>query len=307
MKICFITPGDIPIPVDGWGALETVVWNQFINLTELGHDCIIINEKCKNTLIEKIKSFDPDIIHLHYGCHYELMPMFKCRKIITNHDGSFLASIKFHESIIREYLYDCEFFILTSWEKDFLTKIGISPKKIKILPNGVDYESFKYTSNPKFPSKSICLGKIDQRKNQAFLQSLNCGVDFAGQNFCKIFDSSKTDYLGSWNRNQVFNNLTDYTNLILLSELELQPLVCLEALSAGLGLVISSAASQNLDSSLPFITVVEQDLIKHPHIVSQAIYNNRDACLHIDREKIREYAKTFDWKNLAQKYISNLL
>lgn len=306
MKICFITPGEIPIPVDGWGALETVVWNQFLNLNKLGHECIIVNEKCKNTLIEKVRSFEPDIIHLHYGSHYELMPIFKCRKIITNHDGSFLASMKFHESIIREYLYDCEFFILTSWEKDFLTKIGISPKKIKILPNGVDFKSFKQTHNPKFPLKSICLGKIDERKNQAFIQSLNCNVDFAGQNSCKNFDSSKMDYLGSWNRDQVFNNLTDYNNLVLLSELELQPLVCLEALSAGLGLVISSAASQNLNSSLPFITIVDQNLIKNPYIVSKAISDNREECLRIGRESIIEYAKSFDWQNILLSYHKNI-
>jgi glycosyltransferase involved in cell wall biosynthesis len=307
MKICFVAPGAIPIPVDGWGALETVVWNQATQLEKMGYEISIINESTAEKTLESILQINPDIVHLHYGCHYEIMPNINCRKIITNHDGSFLASIKFHESIVRKYLYDCEFFILTSWEKYFLTKIGISPKKIKILPNGVDCESFKYVSNPKFPSKSICLGKIDQRKNQAFLQSLNCGIDFIGQNSCKIFDPSKTDYLGSWNRSQVFNSLTDYNNLVLLSELELQPLVCLEALSAGLGLVISSAASQNLDASLPFITVVEQDLIKQPDVVSQAIYNNRDICLHIGREKIREYAKKFDWNNLIQKYISNLL
>lgn len=306
MKICFIAPGDIPIPVNGWGALETVVWNQFINLKNAGHDCIIVNEKNQHILCKKIEDFNPDIIHLHYGSHYELMPRFQCRKIITNHDGSFLNSLQFHESIIRQFLYDCEFFILTSWEKNLLMKIGISPKKIKILSNGVDFEAFKSTDVPQFADKSICLGKIDQRKNQSFLQSLNCGVDFAGENHCKLFDPYKLDYLGPWNRSDVYNKLTNYSNLVLLSDLELQPLVCLEALSAGLGLVISSAASQNLDSSLPFISIVRQDLIKDPYIVSQAIFNNRDSCLHIGREKIIEYAKSFDWKNIVKQYIVNL-
>ena len=306
MKICFITPGEISIPPTGWGALETVVWNQYSNLKKNGYDVFIINEKNPKDILNLLKETNPDIVHLHYGSHYEMMPDIKCRKIITNHDGSFLLSKQFHESVIRKYLYDCEFFILTTWEKDFLLNIGISPQKIKILPNGVDFNAFNFKDEPEFPNASICLGKIDKRKNQAFIQSLNAGVCFAGANTISEFNSLDPLYLGSWNRDQVYQNLTDYTNLVLISQLELQPLVCLEALSAGLGLVISESASQNLDVSLPFITVVQQDLIKNPEIVSSAISNNRDICLHIGREKIREYALSFDWKNVIKLYIQNI-
>jgi glycosyltransferase involved in cell wall biosynthesis len=235
------------------------------------------------------------------------MPHIKCRKIITNHDGSFLLSKQFHESIIRKYLYDCEFFILTTWERDFLLNIGISPQKVKILPNGVDFNAFDFKAQPEFPDASICLGKIDKRKNQAFIQSLNAGVYFVGENTISEFNSLDEKYLGSWTREEVYENLTNYTNLVLISSLELQPLVCLEALSAGLGLVISEAAAQNLDASLPFITIIPQDLIYNAEIVSAAISNNRDSCIHVGRKAIREYAKTFDWNNLTQKYISNLL
>lgn len=307
MKICFIAPGEIPIPPTGWGALETVVWNQYSNLKKNGHDVSIINEKNPQDILNILQQINPDIVHLHYGSHYEIMPHIKCRKIITNHDGSFLLSKQFHESIIRKYLYDCEFFILTSWEKDFLLNIGVSPQKVKILPNGVDFNAFNFKARPEFPNASICLGKIDKRKNQAFIQSLNAGVYFAGQNTISEFNSLDEKYLGSWTREQVYENLTNYTNLVLISSLELQPLVCLEALSAGLGLVISKAAAQNLDASLPFITIIPQDLIYNVEIVSTAISNNRDSCIHIGREKIREYAETFSWSNLMQKYISNLL
>ena len=307
MKICFIAPGEISIPPTGWGALETVVWNQYSNLKKNGHDVSIINEKNPQDILNTIHQINPDIVHLHQGSHYEIMPHIKCRKIITNHDGSFLLSKQFHESIVRKYLYDCEFFILTTWEKDFLLNIGISPQKVKILPNGVDFNAFNFKAQPEFPNASICLGKIDKRKNQAFIQSLNAGVYFAGQNTISEFNSLDEKYLGSWIREEVYENLTNYTNLVLISSLELQPLVCLEALSAGLGLVISEAAAQNLDASLPFITIIPQDLIYNAEIVSAAISNNRDSCIHIGREAIREYAETFSWSNLIQKYISNLL
>jgi hypothetical protein len=306
MKICIIAPGAIPIPVDGWGALETVAWNQANQLEKLGYEVFIVNEPSQEKTLDQIQQINPDIVHLHYGRHYEIMPHIQCRKIVTNHDGSFLASLKFHDGIVRKYLYDCEFFILTTWERDFLLNIGISPQKIKIVPNGVDFSKFHFKNEPAFPNHSICLGKIDHRKNQSFIQSLNCNVNFVGQNTISEFNSSDPLYLGSWNREQVYQNLTDYTNLVLISQLELQPLVCLEALSAGLGLVISEAASQNLDCSLPFITVISQDLINHAEIVSSAISNNRDNCLHIGREKIREYALSFDWKNVIKLYTQNI-
>jgi glycosyltransferase involved in cell wall biosynthesis len=302
MKICFIGSGEIEIPPKGWGALETVIWNQSKCLKEIGIDVFIVNENSPEKTLNKISQINPDIVHLHYGKNYEIMPHLKCRKIVTNHDGSFVNSLKFHEHLVRNFFYDCEFFILTSWEKKFLQNLGISPKKVKIISNGVTFDSFKFNEAPNFPSKSICLGKIDSRKNQAFIQSLNCNVDFAGENHCKIFNTSKLDYLGSWNRDDVYNKLTNYCNFVLLSESELQPLVCLEALSAGLGLVISEAASQNLDCSLPFITVIPQHLIRHTETVSLAISNNRNICNNIAREKIREYAKSFDWKNICKKY-----
>jgi glycosyltransferase involved in cell wall biosynthesis len=304
MKIVFLAPGDIAIPPNGWGALETVVWNQYSELKELNYDVHIVNEKNPQIALNKINELNPDIVHLHYGKHYELMPRLKCKKIVTNHDGSFLNSIGFHESLIRNYLYDCNFFCLTSWEQNFLFKLGISPQKIKILPNGVKFESFSFKEKCEFPNKSICLGKIDLRKKQSFIQSLNCNVDFAGQNTIPEFNPLDDCYLGIWNRDDVYTKLTNYSNLILISESELQPLVCLEAMSAGLGLVVSQAAAQNLDINLPFITVIPQNLINNNEIVTKAILENRKICLQIDRNKIREYAKTFSWKNIVNKYLS---
>jgi hypothetical protein len=309
MKICFIAPGEISVPPPGWGALETVVWNQYSNLKKIGYDVSIINEPDSKLTLEKINEINPDIVHLHYGAHYDIMPYVKCRKIVTNHDGSFLSSKNFHESVIRNFLYDCEFFILTTWEKDFLLRIGISPRKIKVLPNGVDFNAFNFQAKPKNQDSSICLGKIDKRKNQVFLQSLDSGIFFVGQNTVAEFNPLDSKYLGLWTRAEVYEKLTDYCNLVLISELELQPLVCLEALSAGLGLVISEAASQNLDSSLPFITIIPQDSIHDSEIVSSSISNNRKACANISREKIREYGKQFDWQNIIKfydKHISNI-
>lgn len=302
MKISFIAPGEITIPPAGWGALETVVWNQSQSLRDIGYDIQIVNEAEPQKAYEQIAKFNPDIVHLHYGKHYEILPHINTRKIVTNHNGNFINDIKFHENIIREFMYDCQFFNLTTWECDLLKNIGFPPKDIMILANGVDYNSFQKTTEPKNKNKSICLGKIDQRKRQAFIQNLGTDVVFVGQNQDPEFNPLEENFIGSWTREQVYENLTEYSNLVLLSEAELQPLVCLEALSAGLGLVLSEACTQNLDTSLDFISVIPSSRSLDREYVKSKIIENRNYCNSIDRQNILDYAATFDWANIARRY-----
>ena len=87
MKITFLTPGEISIPPVGWGALETVVWNQYSGLKQLGHDVSIVNEQNSSSAYHQILDINPDIVHLHYGKHWQIMPHLKCKKIVTTHDG----------------------------------------------------------------------------------------------------------------------------------------------------------------------------------------------------------------------------
>ena len=305
MRIVFLAPGEIEIPPNGWGALETVVWNQYNEFKKLNYDVHIINEKDSEVAFNKIIQINPDIIHLHYGSHYHLMPRFKCRKLITTHDGRFKFSLAFHNMIVSRFTYDCEFFCLTSWEKDFLLKIGISENKIKIIPNGVATSNFVFNSNPSLKNKTICLGKIDDRKRQAQLQSLNLDINFVGENHSNIFDVLDESYIGAWSRKDVYEKLTEYANLILISRSELQPLVCLEALSAGLGLIINEECSQNLDISKKFISIVDDDILLNKEKLKLIIDENREYSLN-NRDEIIEYAKTFDWKEIAKIYINNL-
>ena len=38
MKILFVGPGLLPIPPQGWGGIEHLVWDMNLALKELGHD-----------------------------------------------------------------------------------------------------------------------------------------------------------------------------------------------------------------------------------------------------------------------------
>jgi autotransporter strand-loop-strand O-heptosyltransferase len=57
MKIINVTPGLIPIPPNGWGAVEKIIWEVHNNLLALGHDSQI-------TYLDNIPQ-DADIVHIH--------------------------------------------------------------------------------------------------------------------------------------------------------------------------------------------------------------------------------------------------
>jgi len=57
MKIVNVTPGLLPIPPNGWGAVEKIIWEVHNNLLELGHDSQI-------KYLDQIDGTE-DVVHIH--------------------------------------------------------------------------------------------------------------------------------------------------------------------------------------------------------------------------------------------------
>ena len=55
--------------------------------------------------------------------------------------------------------------------------------------------------------------------------------------------------MGEWSKKHLYKNLTHYGNLVLLSDGEAHPLVCMEAFAAGLGVVVTEWGKANLDTN----------------------------------------------------------
>ena len=142
------------------------------------------------------------------------------------------------------------------------------------------------------------LAKVDFRKRQHLFQDIE-ELYFAGNLADERFMLKGDRYLGEWSKAHLYENLTKYANLALLSDGEAHPLVCLEAMSAGLGLVISQYSAANLDTSLPFIDVITEDKINDVEYVSQILEKNREISVKM-RKEIREYAMTFSWRNMVE-------
>jgi hypothetical protein len=303
MKICIIGPGFSQIPPVGWGAVEIVIWDTANTLKDLGHQVEIINTTDPQKILKTINQINPDFVHIHYDDYVFLYPYIQFPKAITTHYG-YLERPEMYGA----YSYKANgfsnikpnVFALSNGIKNiYQNQMRIPEKNLYIVPNGVINDNFRFTDTPKFSNRSIYLAKVDYRKRQSLFQSIS-SIYYAGNIVDEGFVVNQ-NYLGEWSKENLYDNLTDYANLILLSDGEAHPLVCMEALSAGLGLVISEWAVANLDSNKDFITVIPESKIIDLEYISLKIEENRTISLQ-KRNKIVEYSKKFAWKKQIENY-----
>ena len=311
MKIAIIGPGYMPIPPKGWGAVESLIWDYSEALLDLGHEVYIYNSRDFDGVVKDINSKELDFVHLQFDDYTPLMNHIECpNKAVTSHYAYLEQPDKHgpYKQIFDHYgKIDYHIFALSEGIKQtYIKELDIPKEKIKITPNGASSEMFLFSPKCVKPNRSICLAKIDPRKKQSFLQGKGLNIDFAGNQFDPEFDYESEEYLGEWEKTKVYEKLTDYANMILLSDGEAHSLSCLEGLMSGLGLVISEQATANLDLSLPFIDVVTEEQMEDTDYLKKVIEDNRKTSVE-NREEIRKYAKeNFDWSILVEKYVDTI-
>ena len=303
MKIVIVGPGIMPIPPTGWGAVEILIWDSKVALDKLGHDVKIVNTQSPMEIIKEINKFRPDFVHIQYDDFIEIYPYIQYPCAITSHFGYLEQPDKwdyYRDRIVVPFeRIKPNVFCLSYGIKEIYQKvIQIPQHKLFVTPNGVNIDEFYYTDKPSHGDRSIYLAKIDYRKRQHLFQSIS-SLWFAG-NIADPNFRNDVNYLGEWSKKNLYQNLTNYGNLVLLSDGEAHPLVCMEAFAAGLGVVISQWAAANLDISKEFITVIPEEKINDIKYVEKRMIDNRNYSI-THRQEIREYAKQFDWVSVIEK------
>ena len=296
----------MPIPPTGWGAVEILIWDQKIALEKLGHEIDIVNTQSPVEILQQINKFRPDFVHVQYDDFVELCPYIQYPNAITSHFGYLEQPNRwdYYGPRVAEKFAKIKpnIFCLSPGIKEVYEKqMGIPSDQLFVTPNGVNVEKFKFEELPLGDDmcKSLYLAKIDYRKRQHLFQSIE-SLYYAGNNADPRFNVNK-NYLGEWSKETLYNDLTKYGNLVLLSDGEAHPLVCLEAFAAGLGVVISQWAADNLDVDKDFITVIPEDKIQDIEFIDGEILRNRYYSVN-NRPEILEYAKQFDWVKVIDKY-----
>jgi len=303
MKISIIGPGLMPIPPKGWGAVESLIWDMANALKDLKHEVQIINTTDGNKVLAAINEFNPDFVHINYDDFIVLYPHIKQPKAMTSHFG-YLERPDMMNGYVNIFNKFQEMkpnvFCLSEGIKNIYKIFSNFPEdKLFVTPNGVNFDAFRYTEMPVFGERSIYLAKVDYRKRQHLFQNIE-SIHFAGNIVDERYDT-KNNYLGEWTKEHLYENLTEYGNLILLSDGEAHSLVIMEAFAAGLGVVISEYAKANLDLDKKFITVIPEKKIKDIEYVEEQIIKNRKYSIE-HREEIREYARSFEWKTVIENY-----
>lgn len=310
MKIVLVGPGCSSIPPKGWGAVESIVWDYFQELTAQGHDAVIVNRPDKNDIIQECNSYPDHIVHIMYDDHIDIVPYLHSKKILYTSHLAYITHPLFakeydpyYETIFKkviEYQSLITLYALSSQIQDVYRKHGYSGKSL-VLRNGA--RPFRTTLAPKKGHRSIYLGKIEYRKCQYKYKTIPY-IDFVGNYYDSPFHCS--DYLGEWDKHTLYESLTDYGNLVLLSQPEADPLVVKEALMAGLGVVLSECSSANLDLSKEFITIIPNEKLDDLNYVRKEIEKNREYSLQ-HREDILQYATYFSWNTIIKEYVSLLV
>lgn len=308
MRISIIGPA-LPIPPKGWGAVESLIWDMKLSLNKLGHEVQIINVADPYQIINMINEFRPDFVHINYDDWVVLYPYIQYPCAVTTHFayierpdlmGGYKQRVFDQFAVIKPNVFG----LSDGINGIYNTLTNIPKSKLYLNPNGVMIENFRFSENPEFPDRSIYLAKVDHRKRQFLFQGIN-SLWYAGNIADDRFDQTK-NYLGEWQKEVLYQNLTDYGNLVLLSDGEAHPLVCMEAFAAGLGVVVSEWATANLDLDKEFITVIPEDKIEDTSFVEHAITQNREYSVK-HRQEILDYAKEFEWCTIFKKhYLPNI-
>ena len=303
MKISIIGPGLMPIPPKGWGAVESLIWDMANALKDLGQEVQIINTTDPNKVLAAIKEFDPDFVHINYDDFIVLYPHIDKPKAMTSHFG-YLERPDMMNGYVNIFNKFQEIrpnvFCLSEGIKNIYKVFSNFPEeKLFVTPNGVNVDAFNFKEEPAHPHRSMYLAKVDYRKRQHLFQNID-SLWFAGNIVDERYDT-KNNYLGEWSKDQLYKELTDYGNLVLLSDGEAHSLVIMEAFAAGLGVVISEYARANLDLDKKFITLIPEKKIKDIDYVEGQIIRNREYSIK-HRDEIREYGKQFAWKKMLKEH-----
>lgn len=307
MKICIVGPGIMSIPPTGWGAVEILIWDYKQTLEKLGHEVLIVNTRDMNEIVRQCNEYNPDFVHVQYDEFWQVCDFLNCPNVaITSHFGYIDQPNRYdgyYNFIMNGFISmrKGKIFALSPSIAEQYRSRGFDESRLFVVPNGVRDDLFRFDPNCVLPEESIYLAKIEPRKRQFMFQHIE-GLNFAGNVIDNRFDTSSQRYLGEWSKPQLYENLTKYANLVLLSDGEAHPLVCLEAMSAGLGLVISECATANLDTSLPFIDVVPESRIADIDYVRTVIAENRKKSVQM-RDEIRRYVvDNFSWDNIVKEH-----
>ena len=217
MKFVLIGPGGSSIPPNGWGAVESLVWDYYQELVAKGHTVLILTESNLWNIVNKTNQENPDVVYVMYDDYIHIVPHINCKRIFYMSHYAYITHPEFE---MKEQSYFHNFFKKVIEYQSLITLNAISAEvlavyqkygytgKSNIIHNGARADLFRYNNVVEFQEKSIYVAKIENRKAQYKYQGIE-GLEFAGNYHNSSFNTNSPNYLGEWTKSVLYENI-DY-------------------------------------------------------------------------------------------------
>ena len=260
MRVAQVTPGLIPIPPNGWGAVEKIIWDYKQNLDRMGVETHI-------KYLNEVSSSEYDIIHIHIA---NLAIEAKNRGIpyiFSLHDHHVVHNGK-GSANYNQNLEAIKGSVVSFCHAEFLVDFFDETDKLFYLTHGVDTNFFRNEQPVKHEHKLLCLANNGLAGDSTFdrkgfryaieaARALDLPITVAGPENNQHFFNANPDLLEYDKLTVVLNNPGEdnirelyNTHSIFLHPSSLEAghpnLTLLEALSSGLPVVGTYEGSQEL-------------------------------------------------------------
>lgn len=147
-KITQISPGLIPIPPNGWGAIEKIIWNYKLNLEKLGNK---VNIKYINEITK-----EDELVHVHVANQALELYEKGIPYIFSLHDHHVVHYGKgsYNYNINLEAIKHS---VISITHAEFLVDFFNETDKLFYLSHGVDVDFFRPDGREKTEHKLLCL------------------------------------------------------------------------------------------------------------------------------------------------------
>jgi len=310
MKTTHVTPGVIPIPPNGWGAVEKIIWEYHTNLQKLGCDSEI-------KYLNDVNYQSGDIVHIHianlaleaYERGIPYIFSLHDHHVVYNGKGSFNYNQNL-EAIKKSVISFCH--------AEYLVDFFEETDKLFFLSHGVNSDFFKPYENKNFTEhKLLCLANngiggdssYDRKGFRYAIEAakqLNLPITIAGPENNKNFFQHHLDLLDYDKLTLLFDNPNEDSILELYNShtIFLHPssleaghpnLTLLEASSTGLPVVGTYDGTRKIHGMI----VTQRDTNEVVNSIQQIINNYEHYVA--ETKKIKE---DFDWSVITRRLLN---